>query len=149
MTKCLSPFVDLASPTKMERGKWPMEVKIVVNVRETTKDDIRAFVQMVREWELRTPQSTICGVLFETDPELTSGDAKKIFEGLFPEFENPVEIPTSKTQLLRLGSRGITIEDKLVGTCDELTLSIGEASEEDMERLQEAHFIGLVRIQKG
>lgn len=126
-----------------------MEVKIVVNVRETTKDDIRAFVQMIREWELRTPKSTICGVLFETVPELTSAEAKKIFEGLFPKFEHSVEIPASKTQLLRLGSRGITIEDKLVGTCDELTLSIGEATEEDMERLQEAHFIGLVRIQKG
>ena len=126
-----------------------MEVKIVINARETTKDDIRAFVQMIREWELRTPKSTICGVLFETDPELTSAEAKKIFEGLFPEFEHPVEIPDLKTQLLRLGSRGITVEDKLVGTCDELTLSIGEATEEEMKRLQEAYVIGLVRIQKG
>ena len=126
-----------------------MEAKIVINVRETTKDDIRAFVQMIREWELRTPKSTICGVLLEIAPELTSGEAKKIFEGIFPELEHPVEMPTSKTQLLRLGSRGITIENKLVGTCDELTLSIGEATEEEMERLQEAHVIGLVRIQKG
>ena len=126
-----------------------MEAKIVINVRETDKDDIRAFVQMIREWELRTPKSSIYGVLFETFPELTSMEAKAIFERIFPEFEHPVEIAASKTQLLRLGSRGITVEGKLVGTCDELTLSIGEATEEEMKRLQEAHVICLVRIQKG
>jgi len=126
-----------------------MNVKIVINAKETTKDDIRDFVQMIREWELRTPRSTICGVLFETDPEITSQEAKEIFEGVFPEFEHLLEIPASKSQLLRLGSRGITVAGKLVGTCDELTLSIGEASEEDMKELQEAQVIGLVRIRKG
>ena len=126
-----------------------MNVKVVINVKETSKDDIRDFVQMIREWELRTPTATICGVLFETDPEITSEEAKKIFEGIFPEFEHLLEIPAAKGQLLRLGSRGITIEGKLVGTCDELSLSIGEATEEEMKRLQEAQAICLVRIQKG
>jgi len=126
-----------------------MNVKIVINVKETTKDDIRDFVQMIREWELRTPRANICGVLFETDPEITSQEAKKIFEGIFPEFEHLLEIPAAKGQLLRLGERGITVEGKLVGTCDELTLSIGEASEEEMKELQEAQVIGLIRITKG
>ena len=126
-----------------------MKVKIVINVKETTKDDIRDFVQMIREWELRTPKATICGVLFETDPEITSEEAKAIFEGIFPEFEHLVEIPASKAKLLRLGARLITVEGKPIGTCDELTLSIGEASEEDIERLQEAEAIVLVKIHKG
>ena len=126
-----------------------MNVKVVINVKEMTKDDIRDFVQMIREWELRTPKSTICGVLFETDPEITSEEAKRIFEGVFPEFEHLVESPKIKTQLLRLGSRGITIEGELVGTCDELALSIEVATEEEMKRLQEAQAICLVRIQKG
>ena len=106
-----------------------MNVKILINVKETTKDDIRDFVQMIREWELRTPRASIAGVLFETDPEITSAEAKAIFEGIFPEFEHLLEIPKGKGQLLRLGSRGITIEGELVGTCEELSLSIGEASE--------------------
>ncbi|KKM22398.1 hypothetical protein LCGC14_1625700, partial [marine sediment metagenome] len=38
-----------------------MNVKVVINVEETTKDDIRAFVQMIRDWELRTPRSNITG----------------------------------------------------------------------------------------
>jgi len=126
-----------------------MNVKVVINVKETTKDDIRDFIQMIREWELRTPRSTIRGVLFDTDPEITSEEAKAIFEGIFPEFEHLVEMPTTKTQLLRLGARGITVEGKLVGTCDELTLSIGQAGEEEIKNLQEAEAIALVRIRKG
>ncbi len=126
-----------------------MNVKIVINVKEATKDDIRDFVQMIREWELRTPRATICGVLFETDPEITSAEAKAIFEGIFPEFEHLVEIPGGQAQLLRLGSRGIVVQGKLTGTCDELTLSIAEASEEDMKALQDADTISLIRMNKG
>ena len=126
-----------------------MNVKVVINVKGTTKDDIRDFVQMIREWELRTPKATICGVLFETEPEITSEEAKRIFEGLFPEFEHLVEIPGGQAQLLRLGTRGISVEGKLMGTCDELTLSIGQASEEEIKKLQEAEAIALVKIHKG
>ena len=126
-----------------------MKAKLTINVKETTKDDIRDFVQMIREWELRTPKATVCGVLFETNPEITSAEAKEIFEGIFPEFKHLVEIPASKAQLLRLGSRGVAVGGKLIGTCDELSLSIGEASEEDIKGLQEAEAIALVRIRKG
>ena len=126
-----------------------MNVKVVINVKEMTKDDIRDFVQMIREWELRTPKATICGVLFETNPEITSEEAKLIFEGVFPEFEHLAEIPGGRAHLLRLGTRGISIEGKLVGTCDELTLSIDQASEEEIKRLQEAEAIALVKIHKG
>jgi len=126
-----------------------MNVKIVINSQETTQDDIRAFVQMIREWELKTPRTSITGVLFETDPEISSAEAKAIFEGVFPEFEHLVEIPDSKAKLLRLGTRLITVEGQPIGTCDELTLSIGEASEEDMQKLQETNCIALVKMNKG
>lgn len=126
-----------------------MNVKVVINVKEMTKDDIRDFVQMIREWELRTPKATICGVLFETKPEITSEEAKRIFEGVFPEFEHMVEIPGGQAQLLRLGARSIVVQSKLIGTCDELTLSIATATEEEMKRLQEADTISLVRMKKG
>ena len=62
-----------------------MNVKIVINAKETTKDDIRSLIQMMREWELKTPKSTIVGVLFDTDPKITSEQAKAIFEGIFSE----------------------------------------------------------------
>jgi len=126
-----------------------MKVKIVLNITNMNKEDIRAFVQMIREWELRTPMAEIAGVLFDTDPEITSDEAKEIFEGIFPEFEHLVEIPASKAQLLRLGARGVAVGGKLVGTCDELTLSIGEATDEKMRELQEAQTISLVKMVKG
>ena len=126
-----------------------MNVKIVINSQDATQDDIRAFVQMIREWELRTPKSNITGVLFETDPEISSAEAKAIFEGVFPEFEHLLEIPASKAKLLRLGARLLTVEGQPIGTCDELTLSIGEASEEEIEKLQETNCIALVKMNKG
>lgn len=126
-----------------------MNVKVVINVKEMTKDDISDFVRMIREWELRTPKATICGVLFETDPEITSEEAKRIFEGVFPEFEHLVEIPSGQAQLLRLGARSVVVQGKLIGTCDELTLSIATATEEEMKRLQETDTISLVRMKKG
>lgn len=126
-----------------------MNVKVVINVKEMTKDDISDFVRMIREWELRTPKATICGVLFETDPEITSEEAKRIFEGVFPEFEHLVKIPGGQTQLLRLGARSVVVQGKLIGTCDELTLTIAKATEEEMKSLQETDTISLVRMKQG
>jgi len=51
--------------------------------------------------------------------------------------------------LLRLGARSVVVQGKLIGTCDELTLSIEKATEEEMKRLQETDTISLVRMKKG
>jgi len=126
-----------------------LDVKIVINARYTTMDDIKSLVQMIREWELKTPHTTIAGVLFETDPEITSEQARDIFEGIFPEFENLVELRPPKSSMLRLGSRGVSVDGQLIGTCDELSLSIGEASPEEIKRLENAEAIVLVRIRRG
>ncbi len=126
-----------------------MKVKIWVNSQDMTKEDIRALIQLIREWELRTPRGDITSVQFETDPGITSEEAKRLFEGIFPEFEHLLEIPKSKAQLLRLGSRGLTVDGELIGTVEELSLSIGEASEEDVKKLEEAEAIALVRIGRG
>jgi len=126
-----------------------VKVKIWVNSQDMTKEDIRALIQLIREWELRTPRGDITSVQFETDPGITSEEAKRMFEGIFPEFEHLLEIPKSKAQLLRLGSRGLTVDGELIGTVEELSLSIGEASEEDVKKLEEAEAIALVRIGRG
>ena len=114
-----------------------MQVKIVLNVRGMSKEDIRGFVQMIRDWELRTPKAEIVGVLFETDPEI------------FLEFDHLVGVPESKPGLLRLGRRGLVADGDLIGTCDELTLTVAEASEGEISVLQEAENITLVRIRGG
>lgn len=126
-----------------------MRAKIVFDVENTTKEDIRDFLQVMKEWELRTPRANVRGVLFETNPEISAAEAKQIFEGIFPEFEHLVEIPGSQAQFLRLGARQIIVNGKLVGHCEELTLSIGAAEDEQVNELQEADSINLVRMAKG
>jgi len=129
-----------------------MNVKIVINAKETTKDDIRAFVQMIREWELKTPKSTIVGVLFDTDPKITSEEAKAIFEGIFAEgffVDTNINAVEPKGSIIRLGSRGITVDGDLIGTCEEISLSIGEASNEEIKKLEEAEAIVLIRMRQG
>lgn len=125
-----------------------MEVKIVLNVKEMSQEDIRAFVQMIRDWELRTPRAEVVGVLFETDPEITTAEAKEIFEGIFPEYDHLGEVPKPQPGLLRLGHRGIVVDGDLIGTCEELSLSLAEAGEREIGLLQEAQNITLVRMGK-
>ena len=126
-----------------------MQVKIVLNVKEMEKADIREFIRMIRDWELRTPKAEVVGLLFETDPEVSSEEANEIFKGIFGEFEQVVEIPSTKPSFIRLGTRGVTVDGRLVGTCEELTLSLGAASPEDLENLENANTIGLVKIRNG
>ena len=126
-----------------------MQVRIVLTVNEMEKPDIRDFIGMIREWELRTPSSDIIGVFFETDPEISTQEAREIFQGIFPEFEHLVEIPATTPTVIRLGSRGVTADGRLVGACEELSLSIGSATAEEVQELENADTICLVRIRKG
>ena len=126
-----------------------MQVRIVLTVKEMEKPDIRDFIGMIREWELRTPSSDVIGVFFETDPEMSTQEAREIFQGIFPEFEHLVEIPNARPTLIRLGSRGVTADGRLVGTCEELSLSIGSATPEEVQELENAGTISLVKIRKG
>lgn len=46
---------------------------------------------------------------------------------------------------LRLGPRLVMVSGKLVGTCDDLSLTIGEATKEEIEELRGADAIRLVK----
>lgn len=140
-----------------------MKLEMIVNADNMTKEDLRAFIQTIREWELRTPKSQIVGILFNTDPQMSSQETADIFRGIFPEYKHLVEIgkpelaekglhvtvePTEGSTL-RLGWRGISVDGELIGTVDELTMSFGEVGEADIKKLQEANVIQLVKIAKG
>ncbi|KKM68814.1 hypothetical protein LCGC14_1457120 [marine sediment metagenome] len=126
-----------------------MFVKIVFSANDLEKADIREFIRLVRDFELRTPKAEVVGIMFETDPQISSEEAKEIFHGLFGEFEHLLKIPATEASLIRLGQRGVTVDGKLMGTCDELTLSLGAATPEDLESLENAQTIGLVKINRG
>ena len=104
-----------------------MFVKIVFSANDLEKPDIREFIRLVREWELRTPKAEVVGVFFETDPQITSEEAKELFTGIFRESEHVLEVPSTDPSFIRLGQRGVTVNGKLIGTVSELTLSLGAA----------------------
>jgi len=126
-----------------------VQVRIVLTVKEMEKPDIRDFIGMIRDWELRTPSSEVVGVFFETEPEMSTQEAREIFQGIFPKFEHLMGIPATTPTIVRLGSRGVTADGRLVGTCEELSLSIGSATPEEVQELENAGTICLVRIRKG
>ena len=140
-----------------------MRVKMILNAENMTKADLRTFIQKIREWELMTPRSQIVGILFYTDPQMSSQEEADIFRGIFPEFKHLVEIPgpvkpeeglhvtvaPDEGSILRLGSRGIVVEGELIATIEEMTLTICEADEEALKKLREAREIHLVRVRKG
>ncbi|KKL18488.1 hypothetical protein LCGC14_2475030 [marine sediment metagenome] len=126
-----------------------MFVKIVFSANDLEKPDIREFIRLVREWELRTPKAEVVGVFFETDPQITSEEAKELFTGIFRESEHVLEVPSTDPSFIRLGQRGVTVNGKLIGTVSELTLSLGAASPEDLDSLENAQTIGLVKINRG
>lgn len=53
------------------------------------------------------------------------------------------------TNELRLGPRTIVLRGKSVGTCDDLSFTIAEATEEEIEELRGANEIRLVRMAEG
>lgn len=130
-----------------------MQVKMVLNANNLSKEGLRSFIQAIREWELRTPKSEVVGILINTDPELSTKEALGIFEGIYPPFKEQIEILRTKLQptkqLLKLGPRAVTVGGKLLGTCDDLSLVIAEATEDEIKELENAQVIGLVKVARG
>lgn len=126
-----------------------MKVKMIVNADNMTREDLRAFIQRIREWELTTKRGDIVGILIDTDPQMSSAEAKDIFKGIFPEFKHLVDIPRVQGSDIRLGKRDLAVKGEVIGTVEEVTLTLCEASEEDIRKLEGAQTIQLVKISKG
>lgn len=124
------------------------KVRMTMQASDLSKEDLRTLIQVFREWELRTPRSDVTMLLFETDPELTTEEAKEIFQGIYPPFEQQQLFPTDFRQL-NLGSRSIVVGGKIVGTCDDMSLTLAEASDEDIELLANAQSISMVKMGEG
>lgn len=126
-----------------------MEVSVIINTKNATKEDIRSLLQKVKVWDMLTPTVEITDIRFVTDTEIPEDVAKSLYEGIFEKFDEVEMEAQTERRLLSLGSRGITVGGQLIGTCEELSLTLEEATEEDIEKLQGAESISLVRIRKG
>lgn len=57
--------------------------------------------------------------------------------------------PAPEMRELRLGPRLLIVKGKPLGTCDGLSLTIAEATEQEIEELQSANEISMVKMAKG
>jgi hypothetical protein len=126
-----------------------MDVEMVFRAKNLSKEELRALLQKIREWELSTPRSELDGFTFKTEPEMSSSETLELFAGITPKYENVISVPLPKNPVISLGTRGLVVNGELLGTVDELSLTVGEAGEGEMMKLLRAQTIQLVRMAKG
>lgn len=123
-----------------------MKVNMELNASELSVEDLRAFIQAIREWELRTARSKVAAIFLKTDPVMSVAEVKRVLEGIYKCDDQAILFPKPEPNLLELGKRGVVVEGELVGYCDALTLSVEEASAEELKKLQDARVIALTKI---
>jgi len=79
---------------------------------------------------------------------MEADEEREIFQDLFPHIDLQEGASEPDPGFLRLGQRGVVADGKLIGTCDELSLTFGSVGPEEVEALENANTIGLVRIRK-
>lgn len=122
-----------------------MQITIKIHGKNVSSDDIRHFIMMVRDWELRTPHGQIDGLRLEADPPLGKEQVIAIFKGVFKDFQQLAEIPEQEQCQLRLGRRLVKINGKPVGVLQEMVLLIDAGTEKTNQLIQEAEVIELAR----
>ena len=124
-----------------------MNVTMMLKADNLSLEDLRSLVQAIREWGTAMPE--LATLLFEADPPLSHEEAEDLLQGAGLPFHTTLEIRGAPPKELRLGPRGVMIEGKLVGTCDGMSLTIAEATDEEIQALEGAPVIGLVRMARG
>lgn len=115
-----------------------MDIRMVFEAKEMSKEDITLLVQKIREWELTTKRTQIDYFEFTTDPPISTEETTELLGKVFPKFDNVLTIPLAPNGMLRLGTRAILIEGEIVGKVEEVVLNVEGASEEDVKKLTDA-----------
>jgi hypothetical protein len=126
-----------------------MNVEMVFKAKNLGKEELRGLLQKIREWELSTPRTELDGFTFTTEPQMSQEETMELFEGISPKYKNVVSFPLPENAVVCLGDRAVVVKGEMVGTCEELTLTIGAAPDELVKQVQEANEITLVRMAKG
>ncbi len=124
-----------------------MKVTMILKANDLSQEDLRSLIQAIRQWGTAMPE--MATMLFDTNPQLSHEEAEALLEGLGLPLLATLEVRGALPKELRLGPRGITVGGKLVGTCDSLSLTIAEATDKEIEEMERAPAIGLVRMARG
>lgn len=126
-----------------------MHVTLTLSARNISRDQLRALIQAIRDWEQGVGGNEPCGIRCETNPRMTVDETQKLLSEIHPDFARRAVYRESPTRVLRLGQRMLTVGGKLIGTCDQLSLEIAEGTAQEIEELENAQVISLVRMTKG
>lgn len=129
-----------------------MKVEVTMTCGNMSPELLQTFIQALREWELRSPADPLVTILVKSDPPLESEVLKRLLAGVRPAFKNIVDIK-DETLLLRLGRRLVVGEDQgreqVFGMVEDVSLSLVTATARDIQRLQDAVVIKLVKVSQG
>ena len=124
-----------------------MKVTMILKANELCQEDLRSLIQAIRQWGTAMPE--MATLLFDTKPPLSREEAEALLQGAGLPLLATLEVRGAPTRQLSLGPRGITVGGKLIGTCDGLSLTIAEATDKEIEEMESAPAIGLVRMARG
>ncbi len=124
-----------------------MKVTMMLKADDLSQEDLRSLVQAIREWGTAMPE--LATLLFDTNPPLSHEEARALLQGIGLPIHATLEVRGAPPKELRLGPRGIMVGGKLVGTCDGMSITVAEAGEEEIQALEGAPVIGLVRMARG
>ncbi|KKM22445.1 hypothetical protein LCGC14_1625280 [marine sediment metagenome] len=127
-----------------------MKVTMMLMANDFSQEDLRSLIQAIREWGTAMPElATRPSLLLHTDPPLSHEEAEALLQEIGLPIHATLEVHGALPKELRLGPRGIMVGGKLVGTCDGMSITVAEAGEEEIQALEGAPVIGLVRMARG
>ncbi len=120
-----------------------------------SKEELRSLMQAIETWGEQQGDKVVGFEAPMVDvPGLTREEINELLRGIYP-FVREVYLPLALSvrppggKLLSFGPRTIVIGDRILGTCGDLTITIDEATDEDIECFENAPEIRLVKIMKG
>jgi hypothetical protein len=129
-----------------------MIVRLVISAKPVEKEEIRSLIQAIRQWEATTVCGEVAAILIQTeDEQLTQAELNGLCQGIYSfDVVRVVDDRHETERVLRLGSRGVSIDGKIIGICEGLNLIVGEdVSESEIASLQNGQTITLSRMGRG
>lgn len=130
-----------------------------------SKKELHSLLQVIKTWGEELGDKEV-GFTFNV-PELEREEVKELLRDIYPLVEEFTLTPAPSScfvsghqiqsgrrsppgeRLLRFGPRTVVVGDSMLGICGDLAITITEATDEEIERFENASEIRLVKIMKG
>lgn len=125
-----------------------MEVTVTIKSADLTRYELLSLLQAIRDCEQTNFRQKLLGIAVGTEPQMSQDELLELLAQIRPSLAL-IQMPVEKPRVVHLGSRLISLGSNVVGTCDDMSFTIAEATDKEIEDLQNARVISLVRAGKG